>query len=87
MLFMPQAAYWCSAQVFHALGDGRRAGEFLRQAATIVADQASNIPQDSERAAYLDLRVNRDIRAAHEEKRWPALAPRPRRAARGSPAK
>jgi tetratricopeptide (TPR) repeat protein len=73
MLFIPQTAYWSAAQAFHALDDLGRADEMLERAISIVADQASAINDVSDRSAYLDLAVNREIKAAGERNQWPAL--------------
>jgi hypothetical protein len=73
MLFMPQTAYWSAAQAFHALDDLARTDEMLERANSIVADQASAVSDVDDRSAYLDLGVNREIKAAHERKQWPAL--------------
>lgn len=72
MLFMPQTAYWSAAQAFHALGDKRTAQQMLKKASDVVAEQAAAIGNAAERSAFMSLRVNQEIEAAYERKKWPA---------------
>jgi hypothetical protein len=51
----------------------------LEKAHAVVADQASAIGDAAHRSAYLDLKLNREIEAAHSNKQWPIEQRRKRR--------
>jgi DNA-binding SARP family transcriptional activator/tetratricopeptide (TPR) repeat protein len=81
-IFTPQFAYWTAARVFRELGDADRARTTIAQANAIVREQAEAIGDQTDRARYMELAVNRDVTRAFEKNVWPPLSTHAKRPAR-----
>jgi DNA-binding SARP family transcriptional activator/tetratricopeptide (TPR) repeat protein len=71
VMLLPQFAHWISARAYRALGDEKSTNAAVERAYAILEEQSALIEGAAERATYLSLAVNREIRSAHAEDRWP----------------